>query len=80
MTSLNCNGFINYFGTQRFGNIPLSTPHIGHVKDLKWKLVCETLPPTTSFSETQSNICLDLEFSLNSSCYVTTALREILLL
>ena len=29
MTSLNCNGFINYFGTQRFGNIPLSTPHIG---------------------------------------------------
>ena len=29
MTSLNCNGFINYFGPQRFGNIPLSTPHIG---------------------------------------------------
>ena len=77
MTLLNCNGFINYFGTQRFGNIPLSTPHIGHVKDLKWKLVCETLPP---LSETKSNISLNLEFSLNPSCYATTALREIVLL
>ena len=80
MTSLNCNGFINYFGTQRFGNISLSTPHIGHVKDLKWKLVYETPPPTTSLSETQSSISLNLEFSLNPSRYVTTALVEILLL
>ena len=80
MTSLNCNHFINYFGTQQFGNIPLSTPHIGHIKDLKWKLVCETPPPTTSFGETQSNISLNLEFSLNPSCYVTITRREILLL
>ena len=53
---------------------------IGHVKDLKWKLVNETPPPTTSLGETKSNISLNLEFSLNSSCYATTALREILLL
>ena len=53
---------------------------IGHVKDLKWKLVNETPPPTTFLGETKSNISLDLEFSLNPSCYATTALREILLL